>query len=245
MMDFRSKLRTILEMSAHPGMLKRYQRGIIPSTYCALDQQWIHELNIDTVFDIGANVGRFSLTAAAVFRGARIHAFEPLQHCFDAAVAATAHLPNVKIHNYGLGTKNESIEIFANTFSPSSSFLPMTDTHKSAFPFTEGGQAILAQVRTLDGAAQELDIGKNLFVKIDVQGYERDVVAGGAATIAQAKLIMAELSYEELYKGQPLFADVFDQIGKLGFRFAGTTAQMPHPKHGRYLDADCLFVRQG
>ena len=99
-------------------------------------------------------------------------------------------------------------------------------------------------VYPLDELAKEYTSGiKNIFLKIDVQGFEEKVLAGGRQTIARAKVVLLELSYELLYENQPLFADIYEIMKDLGFRFQGTMAQMPHPKDGRLLDADCFFVR--
>jgi FkbM family methyltransferase len=241
--NIREKIHTILTATAHPGLLRNYRKGIIPNTYCNLDQFWIRQLEIDTVLDIGANIGRFSVTSSAVFPNARIFGFEPLPHCFEQAKSLNANNKNVEILNYGLGKRDETIEINANSFSPSSSFLPMTDSHTEAFPFTKSQEKLQVQVRRLDNVAPKLKLGRNMMVKIDVQGYEGDVISGGSDTIKAAKLIMAELSYEVLYAGQPLFAEVAAMLSNLGFKFVGTCAQMPHPKDGRFLDADCLFVK--
>jgi FkbM family methyltransferase len=224
-------------------MLPKVSIGVIPDTYCRLDQKWLHSYKFDTILDIGANIGRFAVTADAVFPAATIYAFEPLPKCYDKTAAIINTIGKGKAFNFGLGVKSETIPINQNEFSPSSSFLPMNKTHVDAFPFTEKQTQTLVQVRRLDDVADELCLGSRILIKIDVQGYERDVIAGGKNTIEKAKVVLIELSYEELYSGQPLFGEVYDALRSLGFRFAGTLAQMPHPKDGRLLDADCLFVK--
>jgi FkbM family methyltransferase len=239
------KVNTALSLAANPSFFKNYRSGIIPYTYCQLNQPWFRAMQIDTLLDIGANVGRFSTTIHALIPDIKIFAFEPLPDCYKKTVESLKRVPTAKVFNCGLGNAEATIDIFANDFSPSSSFLPMGKTHLEAFPSTHQQKKIKVQVRRLDDMRQELDIDlkANTMVKIDVQGYERDVLNGGLKTIAQAKFVLIEVSYEELYDNQPLFADVFDIMRSLGFTFAGTMTQMKHPGDGRFLDADCFFVR--
>lgn len=237
------KLHTILDVAANPSFFGKYRAGIIPTTYCRLNASWLRSRNFRTVLDIGANVGRFSVTANAVFPQARIVAFEPLPSCFAAAERAMASCGNSSILNIALGDSEGEIEMFANDFSPSSSILPMAQAHKDAFPFTHGGKMVPIRTRRLDDVAAELNFEGPIFVKIDVQGFEREVLSGGMETIGRADVVLLELSFEELYEGQPLFAELFDTMRTLGFRFRGTMAQMPHPHDGRTLDADCFFEK--
>jgi FkbM family methyltransferase len=237
------KLHTIIEIAAQPSFFSNYRSGIVPTTYCRLNQPWLKAYDVQSILDIGANVGRFSLTANAVFPEATIEAFEPLPTCFQTAVKALKPYPNVTLHNIALGESDGEIEMFANDFSPSSSILPMANAHKEAFPFTKHGTMVPIKVRPLDDVARELNLRGPDFVKIDVQGFERQVLAGGRETIGKANVVLLELSFEELYEGQPLFDELFDTMRSLDFKFRGTMAQMSHPKDGRTLDADCFFVK--
>ena len=237
------KLHTILDSLVHLKMLTKVLDGVIPDTYCRLDQKWLHDYRFDTVLDIGSNIGRFAVTASAVFPNAKVYAFEPLPECYEQTRRALAKIGKGEAFNVGLGDHNEMVSINRSSHLPSSSFLPMARTHTEAFKFAAHQEQVDVKVSRLDDIPQMLSLGESILVKIDVQGFERAVIAGGRNTIAKAKVVLIELSYEELYVGQPLFAEVFELLSGLGFKFAGTLAQMPHPDDGRMLDADCLFVR--
>lgn len=242
-MSFLQKATTLLELAAQPSFFGRYSRGVIPTTYCRLNQKWLTSRGIDTVLDIGANVGRFAITARAVFPEARIVAFEPLPACYTEASRAVERLGNAQALNVALGAESGAIEMTASEHSPSSSILPQAETHAEAFPFTKGGKRVSVDVNRLDDLAPSLQLGRTIFIKVDVQGFEKHVIAGGVETFGKADVALLELSYEELYEGQALFGDIFDQMRGLGFAFHGTMAQMAHPADGRLLDADCFFVR--
>src|SRR5690348_18407521 len=65
-----------------PLLLKLVAQGVHVGEYRKLEQQWIREMNVATVVDVGANTGQFSSAARAVLPGAAIYAFEPLPDCF-------------------------------------------------------------------------------------------------------------------------------------------------------------------
>jgi hypothetical protein len=80
-------------------------------------------------------------------------------------------------------------------------------------------------------------------VKIDVQGFEDQVIQGGQTTLARARVALVELSVEPLYDNQPLFHEVYERMVALGFRFRGAHNQLFHPQDGRVLQVDGIFTR--
>ena len=80
-------------------------------------------------------------------------------------------------------------------------------------------------------------------IKIDVQGYEDKVIGGAVETISKAKAIIVEVSFRELYEGQPLFEKIFGLLSEKGFSYFGNLYQLLSPVDGAPLQADALFVR--
>jgi hypothetical protein len=95
----------------------------------------------------------------------------------------------------------------------------------------------------LDDLAPQLELRDPLFIKIDVQGYEDEVLAGGEQTIRRAAVVLVETSFETLYEDQPLFDEVYRTLTGWGFRYAGSLDQICSPQDRRPLQADSLFVR--
>jgi FkbM family methyltransferase len=233
-----------IELSINPYALYVKSQGGIADLYIRLNKPWFYEINIDTVLDIGGNIGQFSKTMRFMLPYAQIYAFEPLPSCFKTMTNLMQGDAKYLGYNCGLGEKEETLSIEQNSHAPSSSFLEMSDKHKEAFPFTIDTIQLQVPVRRLDDLANELNLGKNILIKVDVQGFEDKVVKGGLDTFAKAKVLIMELSYQELYKNQPLFDDIYQELAKLGFQFYGTMAQMPDPKNNSYLDADCIFIKK-
>jgi FkbM family methyltransferase len=226
-----------------PVLFKLRRDGGIPSTYENLNTHWFESLNIDTVLDIGANIGQFTKTITSILPNAKIYSFEPLEDCFEDLEKLVATNSNLKVFNIGLGDENEILTFEQNEFSPSSSFLKMNDNHKNAFPFTNKTKTISIQTAKLDDIAKDLDLGKSLFIKIDVQGFEDKVLQGGKQTIQQAKLIIIETSFISLYESQPLFDDIYTTLKCLGFIYVGMIGQLSDPNTGKLIQGDATFVK--
>jgi FkbM family methyltransferase len=242
-MPFFEKIHTIIDVISTPRFFIDYKPGIIPTTYCRLSADWLKAYRFENILDIGANIGRFSITAHAVYPNARVIAFEPLPSCFQSVVNVAKHIPKCVALNIALGVAEGEVEMFENEFSPSSSILTLSETHKAAFPFAQKGKSVPIKMRTLDSVAHEMQIIGPTMIKIDVQGFEKNVIMGGLETIKNADVLLVELSYEELYEKQPLFEDINSQLVSMGFHFKGTMSQMAHPSNGRLIDADCFFVK--
>lgn len=205
---------------------------------------WLEKHGIGTILDIGANEGDFAITMASRFPEARIVSFEPLADAFATLVRRTACQPRCRAMQCAIGDSEGEVEIQRCSYSPSSSILPMNDRHRTAFPFTAGASAAeRTRVRRLDDVASELDLQDDIFVKIDVQGFEGHVVRGGSATLRRARVVIAETSFVPLYDGAPTFDDIYRAFRDLGFTYAGNWDQLLDPVTAQPLQADAIFIR--
>src|SRR5262249_53164368 len=123
----------------------------------------------------------------------------------------------------------------------SSSLLAMTRAHAESAPGARVVGAETVPVARLDDVG--LPRGERLFLKLDVQGGERAVLDGGAATLARARAVECELSLVELYAGQALLHEQLDRLAGVGFVLWGLRPSFADPASGRLLQADGLFVR--
>ena len=89
-----------------------------------------------------------------------------------------------------------------------------------------------------------LNENRNLLVKIDVQGFEKQVIEGGKNVLSKARIIILEVSYEPLYLGQPTFKEIYDELYSLGFEFHGNIEYLRNPKDLSILQSDALFIRR-
>jgi len=116
-------------------------------------------------------------------------------------------------------------------------------TAQNSIPKTAGVQIETIHIARLDDVAKDISIKGKVVIKIDVQGFEDKVIAGGTETFKRASLILIETSFVELYEGQPLFGDIHDQLRALGFSYYGSAAEHRNQKTGELLYQDSIFVR--
>ena len=204
-------------------------------------RDWLKGQQIRTVLDIGANVGQFAAEIRRLLPETFIYSFEPLRDAHAALVSRMGSDRNFKAFNFALGDNESQAVINRSTYSPSSSLLPMADLHKAAWPKTAESETEEIEVRRLDSL--DLSLEPNLLVKIDVQGFEDKVIAGGRETISGAACIITEVSFEMLYDGQPLFDDIYRMLLEMGFEYRGNWDQLPDPHDDKPLQADAIFVK--
>jgi hypothetical protein len=83
------------------------------------------------------------------------------------------------------------------------------------------------------------------FLKIDVQGFEKHVLAGSKSTVNDRCVGMQlELSFLPLYDGGMLIREALDLVYSLGFTPTGLLPSFTDPRNGRMLQADGTFFRE-
>jgi len=207
--------------------------------------KWLQNLNIRTIIDIGASVGEFSKSIHKLLPEAKIYAFEPLKDSYLKLVSNTKYLPRFQAFNCGLGERDDSgVDMYHCEYSPSSSLLNMTDLHKGICPQAKNVTIKNVSMRCLDGIVQGLDIEENLFIKIDVQGYEDRVIMGGKKTFSRARIVIAETSFEKLYENQAFFDDIYNIMKGMCFSFKGSWGpMMKNLNDGSVFCCDSVFIK--
>lgn len=200
-------------------------------------------LNIKTVLDIGANTGQFALSIRTALPEAQIYSFEPLKSCFEDLIASRTEDIKFRAFNCALGDINGEVEMHKSAYSPSSSILEMSQVHKTLFPHTKEHTSEKIKIKRLDEVVKDLNLQKEILIKVDVQGFEDKVLAGGQQTFALAKAVIMELSFVELYKGQALFDTIYENLKSLGFEYKGSLQQKVDKHSGEIISEDSLFIR--
>lgn len=198
--------------------------------------------NLEIIYDIGANVGMWTLLAKAIYPGAAIHAFEPLVKHQMAFYQNTKALLNVKLHGVALGSSPGSAMVKVTDFSDASSLLELTDEGKNRFHLNQVTEEQVT-IETLDGWVQKNKLPWPDLIKMDVQGFELEVLRGAGEALTNAKAVLAEVSFREFYKGQSLFHQLASYLAERGFKLHafghGLSTGSP------LMQADALFVSVG
>jgi len=174
------------------------------------------------VFDIGASWGVVSRTLAKLANVRTVHAFEPHPDSFAKLRTRVQAYPSIVCHNVALGNKNGREKLHVSALADSSSLLPMAQRHKDEFPGSGACQEIDIEVARLDDYIAAHQLPPPDVIKVDVQGYELEVLRGGVKALQQAKFCILELSFGALYEGSPLFGDVYQFMIDQGYVLHGT-----------------------
>lgn len=202
---------------------------------------------VDVVLDVGANSGQFATSLRnADFKG-RIISFEPLSRPFSLLERNASADPLWDCRRCALGDYDGTVEInVAANGGVSSSILPMLKRHHDVYPQGDYIRTEEVAISRLDSVAAEV-LGPNdkAFLKVDVQGFERQVIAGGAGMVDDQCIGMhLELSFMPLYEGGMLIQEALELVYSRGFRLAGFVPFFFDIRNGQLLQADGVFFRR-
>jgi FkbM family methyltransferase len=202
-------------------------------------------LGIDLLIDVGANVGQFAtLCRAHGYRGS-ILSFEPSSAAHRELLKTAAVDPLWTVADrMALGAVSGEVEINIAANSLSSSILPMLDTHLSAAPQSQYIQRERVILRRLDDMLPEDAESCKIFLKLDVQGFEPQVLSGAAHTLSRTSAVQLEMSLLPLYEGELLLSQMSAAMNARGFELWDIEPSFRDTTTGRLLQVDGIFTRQ-
>lgn len=198
---------------------------------------------VNTVVDIGANRGQFSLIARRCFPAARIVAFEPLVAPAAKFSAVFARDRNIVLHRFAIGAESHEAVMHLSRRDDSSSLLPILGLQDSIFPGTGEVGTLKVPVEPLDRVLSADQIRSPALLKLDVQGYELSALKGCERLLAAFRFVYLELSFVELYQGQALADEIVAYLQGRGFRLRGAY-NLAHDRAGCAVQGDFLFARE-
>jgi FkbM family methyltransferase len=167
-------------------------------------------------------------------------AFEPAPSCWDALRPLLENVPNGRLIRAAVGAASGEIELNCAADSRLSSVLPATAAIKELFtPDYEVVQTIKSSlVRLDDTIAPDAPIG---LLKIDVQGYELEVLRGADRVLQQSSAVLIEVNYLQHYESAVSFNEIHGFLSDKGFQLNGISRPFMH--RGRPLWADAMYTR--
>jgi FkbM family methyltransferase len=157
------------------------------------------------VYDIGASLLHWTAGVRELWPDAEVilfDAFEPAGFLYEG-------------YRHWLGVLSDrdgrEVHWYQNELYPAgnSCYRELAGAKGDLFPV---GTHIVRQARTLDSIVRECGFPPPDLVKIDVQGGERDVMVGGAATLTSARRLIVEMQHEVYNDGAPVAADTLPWI---------------------------------
>lgn len=203
---------------------------------------------VATVLDVGANDGGYgSGIRRHGYRG-RIISFEPLQQVFEKLQVKARNDEGWQVVRSAVGDCHSLVTInVAGNEGASSSVLPMLDRHMKAAPQASYVGTEEVQQVSLDEVARDMNLeaAGPLYLKADVQGYERAVLQGAAGLLESGQIIgmQLELSFVPLYEGAMTWEEGLERGRDLGMQLMGLERGFIDGTTGQALQADAVFYR--
>ncbi len=201
---------------------------------------------IDVVFDVGANTGQFAERLRDAGFPGRIVSFEPSTAAHLTLSQHAQRDANWTIApRMALGDHNGTITLNIAGNSASSSVLPMLPSHATAAPESRYIGSETVDLRTLDSvSAGFVTKTERIFLKLDVQGFEYQVLQGAAQFINRVAGIQIELSLVPLYDGEHLFDPMLHNLEARGYELWSVVPGFVDPATSRLLQLDAIFFRK-
>lgn len=175
--------------------------------------------HVNHVLDVGANEGQYGHDRRLEGYRGWITSWEPNPESAD--LLERKFLGNDKrwaLMRAAIGREETTARLFLTRNTQSNS-LVRPSLHSGA-EFSILGEVQVA-VRTLDLEVKNLKPGIDLsrsWLKVDVQGYERDVIAGAGEVLSSVAGAEFELCLSETYEGQALLGELVESLSQLGLR---------------------------
>jgi len=236
-----ARLIKLLKLIKVPYLTKKLFHGIAATTEHIPILKSVGK--IKTIIDIGANKGQFALAARYVFPEAKIISFEPLSAPAEKFNKLFKNDVNIVLNQVAAGPEKHTLPIHVSKKDDSSSLLPIGSRQSAIFPGTEESHTEEIKVAPLIHYINEEDLVVPIFVKIDVQGYELEVLIGCEELNEFFDYIYVECSFIELYENQALADEVIQYLSKKSFRLKGIYNTY-YDKKGVAIQSDFLFKRE-
>ncbi len=175
--------------------------------------------NIDTVIDIGANIGQTHDNLRKYGFTGDIISIEPLPTLQDLLQEKAKKDSKWQVLKpLALGDRNGECEINISKSSDLSSLLPSSKELLKALPKTEVIDKATVPMKTLDSLYGELNLeNKRVFIKMDTQGYEMNILKNAPQTLDTIIGLQVEMSLFPLYEGEVLFDEIISLLKLYNF----------------------------
>jgi FkbM family methyltransferase len=203
----------------------------------------IRDLKPELIIDGGANIGQWASQVRKVNPALKIWSFEPLEESRKQLEKVSNRYRNEwEVFPFALGQKNETRYInIASNSQMSSSFFDST-IHSQIRPEITFDSQQEVEVISLDSLEHRLQEFKNIFLKLDVQGFELSVILGAVKILPKISMIELESSFTPLYEGETAHHELIVKIKELGFT-VWCISTPSSEKSGRQFALDTLLIR--
>ena len=183
---------------------------------------WLKQLGFKkaaVIFDVGANHGDFAKAASAVYPESEVWLFEPQPALIPMLSELAKHRHSRwLVEPIGLGNVDGTLPLEVAADDAIASFVGFSQRYREANPGGKAIQSVAIEVQRLDTYCNRSNISSIDVLKIDVEGYEFEVLAGAENMLRSTAAIIIEVSLirETKQQGDAL-AQMISLLSQIGF----------------------------
>jgi len=207
--------------------------------YRTLDQSIKYLIKKDNpiIFDVGAHTGETIERFRKLYNKSIIHSFEPQVDSFQKLKKFSDD--KTILNNFALGEKIEIKKFYINKNDSTSGFYKFTD--KMFADHNNYSKDI--QIKTLDQYVEERNVENIDILKIDVQGYEDNVLKGAIKTLTnKIKILELEIIFIDYYEKKSSFYNLESIIKPLGFELYTISSPVLDESDDRLKWLDAIYI---
>ena len=207
----------------------------------------LRRLDINCVIDVGAHFGEFGTQLRSIGYGGEIASFEPVADSFEKLEAAIAGDERWRAHRLALGSEEGELQIKVPPSTNFASFLEPSDLSRGRYSATA---VDVEHEETV--AVERLDVvlpratshvaNPRVFVKLDTQGWDLEVMRGASGCLSSILALETELSVKPLYKGATNYLETLGHLGDVGFEPVHFSTESRDDRF-RLIELNCLLLR--
>ena len=173
----------------------------------------LSEFKFKEIFDVGANVGEYSILLRKFFPDSRVHAFEIVPSTYEKLSQNVANLENIVAVNHGLGDCQEIIDVYIGKGNKTATAFKIGGFayHADYYTHTEECVVRKASDYMIENLIDNID-----FVKIDTEGMDLRVIKGFEELITKVRVIQFEYGIFNI-SSHDLLADFCEYFKRMDF----------------------------
>jgi len=209
------------------------------------EHRYLQAHGVTLFLDIGANAGQTGRALRKAGYDGRILSFEPIAECYARLADAAKNDPLWETRHIALGAQDGSTQIGVSENLVSSSIRAATPELIAIYEpirYTRHEEIPLARLDNLyDIIVRPEDV---VYLKIDTQGFERDVIAGAQTVLPRINAVRMEVSVGEVYEGEMTIPEAITLMEGHGFTLIEIWPAWRHPESHEVLQFDLMFRRR-
>lgn len=230
-------LRSIIrKLLPAPAVEKIKARLGVPDMFRSIGQLKANGFQPDFIIDVGAYHGEWSLAMRNIYPQSSLLMIEA-QPSKKPVLEEVVRNANGKI-SYALCLLGEENKPGVPFYVHETVSSVLSETEKRDQPFVE------LPMRKLDDVVMEQNSGFPAMIKLDVQGYELEVLKGAAQCLQHAEVVLMEVSLIEINKGAPLLDEVVAFMKAHHFFAYDICSMVRRPLDKALWQVDIIFVHR-